>query len=165
MVIEILHKAVRDTNRYGHWKASYSCDCGKIFLAYPYDVKRGFVKSCGCLRIKTTRLLGEKNVVHGYARGKKTPTYISWRAMVQRCTDPRTIGWKNYGGRGIKVCDRWRSFENFLKDMGNRPQGTWIDRINNEGNYEPGNCRWVTPKSQAQNRRPRCPSQKVQVVK
>ena len=92
------------------------------------------------------------------ANGKiywNTPTYNSWQCMRGRCLNKNDVGYHNYGGRGIQICERWRdSFANFLEDMGERPEGTWLDRINNKtGHYEPGNCRWSTPTVQENNRR------------
>src|SRR3990167_3226410 len=86
----------------------------------------------------------------------QTPTRNSWRMMIQRCANPKYIGWKYYGGRGIRVCDRWQGsegFANFLADMGERPEGKSIDRIDNERGYELGNCRWATGGEQRNNRR------------
>lgn len=91
---------------------------------------------------------------HGASRaGKRTPTYVSWNNMIQRATNPRHPAWKNYGGRGITVCARWRDFANFLADMGERPEGLSLDRIDNDGDYQPSNCRWATRAQQRLNQR------------
>lgn len=89
-------------------------------------------------------------VTHGKS---KTPTYYSWDSMIQRCTNPNSPAWPYYGGRGITVCERWRKFSNFLADMGVRPDDLVLDRIDNDGNYEPGNCRWTDWETQNNNRR------------
>jgi len=97
------------------------------------------------------------NTKHGHNpwNGKPSPTYQSWRHMKERCQNPDCPDYKNYGGRGIKVCERWMDFVNFLEDMGIRPEGLTLDRINNNGDYELGNCRWATWEEQIQNRRDR----------
>ena len=102
-------------------------------------------------------MYGESNpsYKHGHRPkyGKPSPTYISWKNMRQRCQNPNHPDYKDYGGRGIKVCKRWKDFVNFLKDMDERPEGKTLDRVDNSGDYEPSNCRWATPKQQAQNKR------------
>ena len=116
------------------------CDCGTIKSVVASSVRS--MRSCGCISADRS---------HGYAG---TPTYNSWLNARARCEDPRDGGYHLYGGRGIKVCERWQDFRNFLADMGERPLGTSIDRINGDGDYEPGNCRWATAKQQAENIRP-----------
>lgn len=103
--------------------------------------------SCGCYRREFSKA---KATTHA---ATDTAEYRIWAAMKRRCTNPNVKAWKDYGGRGIKVCERWRRFENFLSDMGPRPAGLTLDRINHDGHYEPWNCRWATYKEQANNTR------------
>lgn len=126
------------------------CDCGRRFFLVSRDFYRG-KKSCGCL---FKELISAAQTTHGNARpGRVTTEYRSWQKMKRRCDAADDKDFHRYGGRGITICKRWRKFENFLKDMGRKPSRIHsIDRINNDGNYEPGNCRWATPKQQARNR-------------
>lgn len=90
---------------------------------------------------------------HGHSK-RRSPEYVAWATMLQRCNNPKASGYVNYGGRGIRVCARWATFEHFLADVGPRPEGKYsLDRINNERDYEPGNCRWATKQEQQRNRR------------
>lgn len=130
------------------------CDCGKEIAAFGTNLRRGNTKSCGCLM---RELAARSHTKHGDTRhnGITTPEYRSWWAMISRCENPNVIGFQNYGGRGICICERWRqSYSAFLEDMGRKPtrQHT-LDRIQNDDGYFPSNCRWATKSEQAFNRR------------
>lgn len=132
-------------------KALFKCSCGKEFEAIILQVKSGNTKSCGCLRDSKIKQQGLKNAVHGK---RNHPLYKMWAGMIRRCSDPKDFGYKNYGGRGIKVCDRWKNINLFIEDTySSYVTGLELDRIDVNGNYEPHNCRWVTRKQNMNNMR------------
>lgn len=134
-------KRVADRNRAPYWLCR--CECGTEKEIEGGNLRSNRIRSCGCAP-------GNYKVKHGMC---KTAEYKVWQGMLRRCTNHNDKRYAQYGGRGISVCDRWRSFENFYADMGDRPSDEHqIDRENNDGNYEPGNCRWATRTQQCRNK-------------
>jgi hypothetical protein len=137
------------------------CECGTLRMVAGSNLHSGKSVSCGCavpwLVAESwedrRRKLGQRRDLSTSLRMSLRATYNSWIAMRQRCENPNHAKWPRYGGRGIKVCERWRVFENFAGDMGARPEGCTLDRIDNDGHYEPGNCRWLDSAGQGLNRK------------
>ena len=138
-LILLEYAGIRKANRYFKCR----CDCGNEKVIALSSLIQKATKSCGCLH-------REFVFIHGLS---KTRTFKTWDSMLQRCNNPKNRSFKYYGAKGITFCERWLFFENFFADMGTRPIGTTLDRIRNDGNYEPSNCKWSTRKEQARNRR------------
>lgn len=133
--------AYKDERGYIYWKCL--CDCGNEIYVTRGHLCSGTTKSCGCLFVK-----------HGHTSNyERSPEYRAWLSIKARCENPKQESYSNYGAKGITICERWQVFENFLKDMGPKPPGYEIDRIDVNGNYEPSNCRWVTHQQNGCNKR------------
>lgn len=140
-------------NKFGQILWGCKCECGNVVSVVAARLNSGHSKSCGCLQADVT---AERSSVHGFAsRKNKSVEYNTWCSMKSRCYNVNDKRYKDYGGRGIRVCARWvYSFSNFLKDVGLKPEGKTLDRFpNNNGDYKQSNYRWATPAEQARNRR------------
>jgi hypothetical protein len=147
--LTVLAEVPRTNRRERRWQCR--CDCGKEQSLNQRSLRTDRVRSCGCL---TREALAKSHEKHGHASGyRQTRAYSAWAAMLQRCRNPKNPRYSQYGGRGISVCEEWLQFEPFLTDLGEPPEGHSLDRIDNDGNYEPSNVRWSDRISQQNNRR------------
>jgi hypothetical protein len=141
----------------GHTRWHCCCECGEECTVLSTGLVSGNSASCGCLQREATASSNATRIKHGHTRGHKTsPEWRSWKSMLDRCSLPSMPNYPLYGGRGITVCEQWRGkdgFSQFYSDLGKRPKGCSLDRIDSDGNYEPGNVRWATAKEQSNNRR------------
>lgn len=141
--LAVIEEAGIDKSRHALWKCE--CDCGKIRIIEGNKLRSGHTKSCGCLK---KELVLEAVTTHGMC---KTPTYKTWQSMKWRCSNPNCPDYHYYGGKGITVCKRWLNFENFFTDMGERPEGLTIERVDSNHGYYKANCKWATYTEQSRN--------------
>lgn len=143
----VIKKGETDKNYNTSWVCK--CDCGNEVTVQTGHLRSGHTQSCGCIHDECVRKMIDGNVTHGMSH---TPTYNVWRGIMARCYNPNHISYKYYGAKGVTVCKRWlSSFDNFFDDMGEKPSGKSIDRIDSSGNYEPSNCKWSTIEEQNRN--------------
>lgn len=136
--LTVVERAESDAHRHARWRCQ--CACGGMSVVLSGNLLCGHAQSCGC---------EENKPKHGHSSAAgMSPTYNSWRGMIQRCTNPNVACYPTYGGAGVTVCERWLTFANFLAYMGERPKGTTLGRFLDLGNYQPGNCQWMTPAEQ-----------------
>jgi hypothetical protein len=135
-------------NKSGHYYWICKCDCGSVKEISTANLRSNVIKSCGCYQKEMASIA---NKTHGQSQ-RKTKEYYSWTGMRKRCNQKNCEDYKDYGGRGITVCERWDSFENFLADMGKAPEGHSLDRIDVNKGYSPENCKWSDSKTQARNK-------------
>lgn len=147
----VLERAGKSHRGLATWRCQ--CDCGTEFVSAGANIRHGITRSCGCL----VSDLRHARATHGQSgngtKSTQTGAYGSWRGMRQRCDNPRCRAYVRYGGRGIRYSERWADFENFFEDMGPRPEGYSLERLDCNGDYEPGNCIWIPRGDQSINRR------------
>jgi hypothetical protein len=157
--LRVLHRAP-EPDRHGNIRWECVCDCGMSRTVHGCSLRAGQTKSCGCLLRSVARMLLTERTRHGVARrgNSRPPEYTAWQSMKERCSNPNRADFRNYGGRGIRVCEAWTGrdgFRRFLEHVGPRPDTSHsLDRINPNGHYEPGNVRWASSHVQSKNRRP-----------
>jgi hypothetical protein len=153
-MLRVVAEAGTNRHRKKLWRCV--CDCGGETVATTGNLRSGNSESCGC---EKRDAMVRARITHGHTRGRlegkpNSRAYVAWGNMINRCTNPNDAKFPRWGGRGITICERWAAFENFYADMGDPPEGHSLDRINNDGNYEPQNCRWADASTQTKNRRP-----------